>query len=177
MPDSREKMEKTLEALRKQLGTVRTGRANPDLLSRVHVDYYGSQVPLKQVASITVPESTVLALSVFDKNAVQSVEKAILSAGLNLNPQVDGTTVRIRLPELTEDRRKELVKVVKKYAEDAKVAIRNIRRDLLDELKKNKDVSEDDIKHKQTDIQKTTDHYIEKADAAAVEKEKEILHF
>lgn len=178
MHELTEKMEKTIEAMKRHLSTIRTGRANSDMLSRIVVDYYGSVVPLKQVASITIPESMTLQLNVFDKNALKSVEKAIQTSDLNVNPQVDGTTIRIRLPELTEERRKELVKLVKKQAEETKVILRNIRRDAIDDLKKQekaKTISEDDVKRNQETAQKETDRFIILVDKLAKEKEDEIM--
>jgi len=173
-----EKMEKSNETLKRQFISIRTGRANADMLSRITVDYYGSIVPLKQVASITVPESMTLQLNVFDKNSIKSVEKAILTSDLNVSPQTDGATIRIRLPELSEERRKELVKSVKKLAEDSKVILRNIRRDHIDELKKqekDKKISEDESKREQEHTQKEIDKCIGIIDQVAKEKEADIL--
>ncbi len=173
-----EKMQKTIEATRRHMATIRTGRANPDLLSRIHVDYYGSEVPLQQVASISVPEAMTLVLNVFDKGAVKAIEKAIQTSDLHLTPMTEGNLIRLRLPELTEDRRKDLVKLVKKHIEDSKVAVRNIRRDAVEDAKhqeKDKQLSTDESKHLQQDIQKLTDQYIEKLDHLAKEKEAEIL--
>ena len=170
-----DKMTKTIEALTRQFDTIRTGRANPQLLDRLMVDYYGSSVPLKQVASISVPEPMTLVLSIFDKSAVQDVEKAILSSELGLNPQTEGGTIILRIPPLTNDRRQELIKVSGKYAEDAKVALRNIRRDEIDAVKAEDGLSEDDVKKEQDDIQKATDSFSKKIDELLKEKETEIL--
>lgn len=170
-----EKMSKTIEALTRQFDTIRTGRANPQLLDRLMVDYYGSLVPLKQVASISVPEPMTLVLSIFDKSAVQDVEKAILSSELGLNPQTEGGTIILRIPPLTNDRRQELIKVSGKYAEDAKVALRNIRRDEIDAVKAEDGLSEDDVKKEQDGIQKATDSFSKKIDELLKEKETEIL--
>ncbi|MFA5879380.1 MAG: ribosome recycling factor [Candidatus Margulisiibacteriota bacterium] len=171
-------MQKTIDNLKHQLTSIRTGRANPEILSRIQVEYYGSLVPLKQVASIMVPESMTLQLNVFDKTAIKSIEKAILNSDLNVSPQVDGTTIRIRLPELTEERRKELVKVTKKIEEESKIALRNIRRDAMEELKKqekNKEISEDDAKTRGEEIQKELDKFIIQVEKLIKEKEVEIL--
>ena len=172
------RMKKTVEKTKELLATIRTGRANPDILSKLQVDYYGTKVSLQQVASVSVPESRVLMLNIFDKGAVQSVEKAITSSGINLTPLTDGTVIRLRIPELTEERRKDLVKQVKKQCEDGKVSIRNIRRDYMDTLKsqeKNKDISEDEVKILQNDAQKITDKCIEEIDKISQEKEVEIM--
>ena len=180
MSDLSERMEKTLDSARSQLATVRTGRANPDILSKIMIDYYGSMVPISQMASVSVPESMMLQVSVYDANAVKSVEKAILMSDLNLNPQVEGNVMRIRLPELTEDRRKDLVRVVRKYIEDYKVAIRNIRRDEIDVIKaqeKDKEISSDESKQEQDSIQKITNQFVAELDQLSAQKEKEILSF
>lgn len=178
MKDLEERMDKTIVALKHQFATVRTGRANPEILARVHVEYYGAMTPLQQVAHVSVPEPMVLMLNVFDRNAIKDVEKAILKSDLNLNPQVDGNIIRLRLPELTEDRRNEFVKNIKKYAEESKVALRNIRRDFLEKVKhqeKEKEVSEDDAKRKHELVQKEIDKYIEKIDGLTRDKEHEII--
>lgn len=172
------RMQKTLDNTKSSLTSIRTGRANPDLLSKVQVDYYGSHVPLQQVASISVPEPMMLQLNVFDKSAIQNVERAIMTSDLNLTPQTEGNVIRIRLPELTEQRRHDLVKVVKKHGEEGKVAIRNIRRDELDYLKeqeKEKEISEDEYKRESDVIQKVTDKYINQIDELIKHKEEEIL--
>lgn len=174
----KERMEKSVESLKQHLAGFRTGRANPDLLSKLTVTYYGSPAPLKQVANITVPENRVLQLSVFDKNLVKEVEKAIQTSDLGMNPSTDGTTIRLRLPELTEDRRKDLVKQVKKVLEEAKVSLRNIRRDAVDDLKKqekDKLIAEDECKRQQDEIQKLTDKYVSLMDQLAKDKETEIM--
>jgi ribosome recycling factor len=171
----KDKMSKAVDRLKSHFTTIRTGRANPDVLAKIQVEYYGSMVPLKQVANVTVPESMTLMLTLFDKGAVKAVEKAILSSDLGLNPAVDGTTIRLRFPDLTEDRRKELVKVIKKQAEEAKIALRNLRRDFLEDLKKNKDVPEDQAKKLQDDVQKQTDHFTKLIDQSTAEKEAEVM--
>lgn len=173
-----EKMEKVLESTRKHFGSVRTGRANPDILAHVVVEYYGSFVPLKQMASVTVPEPQLLQLNVFDAQSVKSIEKAIQTSDLNLNPQTEGTVIRLRLPDLTQDRRKELVKLVRKYAEEAKVALRNVRRSYIDELKaqeKNGEISEDDSKKSQDNAQKEIDRFSNEVDEMVKKKESEIM--
>ncbi|MFC1617265.1 ribosome recycling factor [Candidatus Margulisiibacteriota bacterium] len=174
-----ENMEKSVDSFKRQLASIRTGRANPEMLSRIQVDYYGSTVPLKQVATVTVPESTCFLLHIFDKNALKSVEKALQTSDLGVNPQVEGTAIRIKLPDLTEERRKEYIKLVKKYAEDAKVSLRNIRRDYLDHIKKqekNKELTTDDVKTEEAAIQKAIEKYSHQIDEVAKEKEKEIMH-
>ncbi len=174
--DSR--MESALSHLKSQLAGIRTGRANPGLVTHLQVDYYGAMMPLQQIANVSAPESNMLVLNVFDKSAVHAVEKAIQTSDLGLNPQTEGSVIRLRLPELTEQRRKELVKVIKSESEEAKVAIRNIRRDEIDSLKdleKEKEITEDESKREQDAIQKKTDRYIEKIDQVTREKESEIM--
>lgn len=178
MQDNQSRMEKSVEALKHQLASFRTGRANPDLLARIMVSYYGAPVPLKQVANVTVPENRVLQISVFEKNLVKEVEKAIQTSDLGLNPSVDGTIIRLRLPELTEDRRKDLVKQVKKTLEEAKVGLRNIRRDAVDAIKKqekDKVITEDTSKRNQEELQKLTDKYTAIMDHLGKDKEVEIM--
>lgn len=178
MSELKTRMEKSVEALKSTLAGFRTGRASPDLLNRLMVSYYGSMVPVKQVASISVPEPRVIMLNVFDKGCLKDVERAIMTSDLGMQPQTDGTIIRLRLPELTEERRKDLVKQVKKAVEDSKISMRNIRRDEVDAIKakeKNKEVSEDESKKKQDDAQKTTDHFIGILDSLAKDKETEIM--
>lgn len=173
-----QKMEKTIEALKKEFALIRTSRANPTVLNGVNVSYYGSPTPLNQIASISVPEAQLLVVKPFDKNILKDIEKAIQLADLNLVPQNDGTVIRIVFPALTEARRKELAKEVKGKGENNKVGIRNIRRDVIDQLKKlEKDtvISEDELKKYTDDVQKITDKYIEKIDALVKEKEKMIM--
>ena len=172
------KMTKTLESLEKELSTVRAGRANPHILDKITVDYYGTPTPLQQVANINVPEPRMIQIQPWEASLVKEIEKAILTSDLGLNPNTDGKIIRLVLPELTEERRKELVKDVKKKGEAAKVAVRNIRRDANDAFKKqNKanEVSEDELKELENDTQKITDKYIAKIDGAVEEKTKEIL--
>ena len=178
--ETREKMEKGLEALRKEQSRIRTGRASVALLDGIRVQYYGSVVPLNQVASLSVPESRLITIQPWDIKAIGDIEKAILKSELGLNPINDGKIIRINIPPLTEERRRDLVKVIKKMAEETKVALRNIRRDSnesLKGLKKDKHISEDDAFKAQEEVQKITKDYIEKADRISEEKEKEILSF
>lgn len=171
-------LEKCFEHTKGQLSAVRTGRANPSFVSNLQVEYYGSFVPLQQLANITAPESNLLLVNIFDQGAVHSVEKAITTSDLNLTPQTEGALVRLRLPELTEERRKDLVKVIRKEAEEGKIAIRNLRRDEMDRLKsqeKDKEITEDDLKRAQDLAQKTTDDFIAKIDAEVKAKESEIM--
>ena len=172
-----EKMTKTLASYEKELATIRAGRANPHILDKLSVDYYGSETPLQQVANITVPEARVIQIQPWESSLIKKIEKAILTSDLSLNPSNDGKIIRLVLPELTEERRKELVKDVKKKGEAAKVAIRNIRRDANDSFKKlsKQDVSEDEIKNLSDAVQKETDKYIKEIDAAIEKKSKEIL--
>ena len=172
-----QKMTKTLEGFETELTTIRAGRANPHILDKITVDYYGSPTPLQQVANITVPEARMIQIQPWEKKMVREIEKAIMTSDLGINPTNDGTTVRLLFPELTEDRRKELVKDVKKKGEAAKVAIRNIRRDGIDSVKKLKgsDVSEDEMKDMEDDLQKLTDKYVKEVDKAVEAKSKEVM--
>ena len=171
------KMEKTLEVLASDFGAVRAGRANAQVLDRISVEYYGTPTPLRQLASVTVEDSRTLKINVFDRSMSPAVEKAIMASDLGLNPNNDGKVIRLVLPELTEERRKELVKDVKKKGEAAKVAVRNVRRDANDAFKKltKQDVSEDEVKDLEDAVQKLTDKFIKKIDAAVEVKSKEIL--
>ena len=171
------KMTKTLESLEKELSTVRAGRANPHILDKITVDYYGAPTPLQQVANVTVPEARMIQIQPWEASLIKEIQKAILSSDLGLNPNTDGKIIRLLLPELTEERRKELVKDVKKKGEAAKVAVRNIRRDANDAYKKlaKQDVSEDEIKELEDKIQKLTDKFVKNIDKAVEEKSKEIL--
>ena len=169
--DITDKMDKTIENLGKRFATVRAGRANPSSLDGVKVDYYGSLTPLKQLATISVPEARQLLIKPFDRGSLGAIEKAILAANLGYNPGNDGETIRIIIPELTEDRRKELVKQVKAIAEDAKVSIRNIRRDGLEDLKKC-ELSEDEEKGMEKDIQDLVNEYNKKIESVLKEKEQ-----
>lgn len=171
------KMTKTLESLTKELVTIRAGRANPHILDKLTVDYYGTPTPLQQVANITVTEARMIQIQPWESSLIKEISKAILASDLNLNPNSDGKIIRLVLPELTEERRKELVKDVKKKGEAAKVAVRNVRRDANDAFKKlaKQDVSEDEIKELEDQIQKITDKFVKEIEKAVEEKSKEIL--
>ena len=172
------RMDKSIKALEKEYISIRTGRANPALLDSVHVEAYGQQMPITQVATVTCPEPRMIVVQPWDKSTLSAIEKGIQKADLSLNPANDGTLIRIQIPELTEERRKELVKVVKAKSEDSKVAIRNIRRDGNDAVKnleKDKTITEDQSKTSQDSIQKLTDKFIEKIVKLAENKEKEIM--
>jgi ribosome recycling factor len=176
--DLERRMKGAVEALRHDLSGLRTGRANTALLDPIMVEIYGSRMPLNQVATISAPEPRLLSVQVWDKSSVGPVEKAIRSAGLGLNPINDGNTLRLPIPDLTEERRRELAKLASQYAEKARIAIRNVRRDGMEALKADeakKEISEDERKRAETDVQKLTDEIIKAADEAAAEKEKEIL--
>jgi ribosome recycling factor len=176
--DLNRRMHGALEALRHDLGGLRTGRASIALLDPVHVEVYGSNMPLNQVATVSTPEARLLSVQVWDRSNVQPVEKAIRNAGLGINPIVDGQVIRLPIPELTEERRKELAKLVGQYAEKAKVAVRNVRRDGMDHLKQDErkhEISEDERKRLEHEVQKLTDDTIKEIDELAQAKEKEIL--
>lgn len=172
-----DKMKKTLGGFEAELATIRAGRANPHILDKLTVDYYGSPTPLQQVANSTVPEARMILIQPWESSLIKVIEKAILTSDLGLNPNNDGKSIRLVLPELTEERRKDLVKDVKKKGEAAKVAVRNVRRDANDAFKKlaKQDVSEDEIKDLGDKVQKLTDKYIKDIDAAVEKKSKEIL--
>ena len=172
---SKEKMDKTIENYENNLVQIRTGRANPAMLDGISIDYYGAMTPLNQVSAITVPEGRQLLIKPYDKTLVEVIERAINEANLGIHPQSDGENIRLNIPALTEESRKVLVKDVAKYAEDAKVAIRNIRRDANDSIKKDKDLTKDDIQGYQDDVQKLTDDMIKKIDEIAKVKEKELM--
>ena len=172
------KMIKTIEILKKEFSGLRTGRASVGLLEPVHIDAYGSKVPLSQVSNISVPEPRMLTVQVWDSSLISVVENAIRTSNLGLNPMTEGNLIRLPIPDLTEERRKEIVKVASKYCEDSKVAIRNIRRDAMDSIKsleKNKEISKDELFQTSEEIQKTTDKIIETIDSLFMEKEKDIL--
>ena len=191
-----EKMKKTIGNLDGELSAIRAGRANPNVLNKIMVDYYGTPTPIQQVANVSVPEARMIQIQPWEKKMVREIEKAIMTSDLGINPTNDGTTVRLLFPELTEDRRKELVKDVKKKGEGAKVAVRNIRRDANDLLKKlekgairnirrdgidsvkklkGSDVSEDEMKDMEDDLQKLTDKYVKEVDKAVESKSKEVM--
>ncbi|OIP34513.1 MAG: ribosome recycling factor [Deltaproteobacteria bacterium CG2_30_66_27] len=176
--DTSARMERSIEAFRKELGKVRTGRASFSLLDGVKVDYYGTLTPLQQVGTLSVPESRLITVTPWDTKLIGPIEKAIQASGLGLNPSSDGKTVRIPIPPLTEERRRELAKVVRKMAEDARVAVRNVRREAIEKLKgreKRKEISEDVVKRGQERIQKETDAHVKKIDDILKSKEQEIL--
>jgi ribosome recycling factor len=178
MKNTESSMLQSVEHLQQELTGIRTGKANPALLDSIKVDYYGQQVPIKQVASIGVPDARLITIQPWDKNAVQEIEKAILGSDLGLNPQNDGTIIRLPIPQLTEERRKDLVKVVHRLGEDGKVSLRNIRRSANEEIKdleKKHDISEDQMHTTQDEIQKLTNDFVKKVDEIIRAKEKEIL--
>lgn len=174
----KDKMEKCVAQLKKELATVRTGRANPLILDKITVDYYGVPTPLRQMAQVSVSEGTTLVITPFDKTIIKEIEKAIVKAELGIAPNSDGVVVRLTFPPLTQDRRKQLSKDVKAMGENAKVAIRNVRRDMTDEVKKlekSENMPEDAVKDAQNEVQKLTDKYIGIVDEVVIEKEKEVL--
>jgi ribosome recycling factor len=178
--ETRERMEKSITALNNELKRVRTGRASLSLLDGVRADYYGTQTPLNQMATLAVPESRLITIQPWDTSAIKEIEKAILKSDLGLTPTSDGKIVRISIPPLTEERRKELVKVIHKMCEESKIAVRNIRRDandLVKGLKKDGDISEDDAFKSQDNVQEITDEFTKRIDDIYKEKEKEILEF
>ena len=173
-----EKMEKAIGQLKKDFATVRTGRANPGILDKVIVEYYGAPTPIRQMAQVSVSEGTTLVISPFDKGIIKEIEKALIKAELGVAPNNDGTCIRLNFPPLTEERRKETAKDVKKFGEDTKIAIRNVRRDMVDSLKKiekDENLPEDAVKDNQDQIQKLTDKYVGIIDSLVTEKEKEVL--
>ena len=173
-----EKMKKTLGVLENQLSEIRAGRANPKVLDRIQVSYYGAMSPINQVANIMVPEARMITIQPWDASLLKEIEKEIQKSDLGINPTNDGKVIRLVFPELTEERRKELVKDIKKIAEDTKVAIRSIRRDGIEEFKtkqKNSEITEDDLKSAEDKIQKLTDKYVAEIDSACANKEKEIM--
>lgn len=178
LEDAHERMRKAVESTRHEFASVRTGRAAPSLLDRIVVDYYGAPTPLKQLASISTPEGRVLMIQAFDKSSVAAIEKAIMESDLGLTPNTDGNVIRLVIPELTEERRREMVKVAKGLAEDGRISVRNVRRDAmhhLRELKDNGDVGEDDERRAEAELQKLTDNEITQIDQLVKAKEQEIL--
>ncbi len=176
--DAESKMQKTIEAVKADFASVRAGRANASVLDRVQVEYYGSPTPLNQVASISSPDPRQLVIQPWDSSLLREIEKAILTSELGINPQNDGKVIRLTFPQLTEERRKELTKQVHKYAEGGKVAVRNIRRDVMDKIKaakKTSEITEDDAKDYEKKLQDVTDKYVKKLDELAAEKEKELM--
>lgn len=171
MTEAKEKMKKAAQNLQRELGQIRAGRANASLLDRITVNYYGAPTPLNQMASIQIPEARVLMITPFDKSILQDVEKAIMASDIGISPTNDGNVIRLVIPQLTEERRKELAKDVKKEAENAKIAIRNIRRDAIDEYKKqqkNGDITEDDLRGLEKDVQTLTDNSIKEVDLSLI---------
>lgn len=176
--DAESRMKKSLDALHTDLAKIRTGRAHPSILDHVMVDYYGSPTPIKQMANVVVEDSRTLAITPWEKNLVKAVEKAIMTADLGLNPATQGTVIRVPMPALTEERRRDLVRVVKQEGESTRVAVRNIRRDANSDFKdllKEKEISEDEARKAEDDIQKLTDKYIGQVDASLANKEKEMM--
>jgi ribosome recycling factor len=178
MDNAKVKMDKVIEGLEKEFSTIRAGRANPGVLDKIQVDYYGTMTPINAMAAISVSEARILVISPWDASALKAVEKAIMASDIGINPSNDGKSIRIVFPQLTEERRKELVKQVSKYGENAKVAVRNVRRDSVEkfkDMKKKSEITEDDLKDCEKDIQKLTDKSIEKIDEVCKAKEKEIM--
>ncbi|QED47573.1 ribosome recycling factor [Cytobacillus dafuensis] len=176
--NTKERMTKAISAYSRELASIRAGRANASLLDRITVDYYGAPTPVNQLAGISVPEARLLVIQPYDKSILGDIEKAILKSDIGLTPSNDGSIIRLSIPQLTEERRKELVKQVKKESEEAKIAVRNVRRDANDDLKKlekNGDITEDDLRGYSEDIQKLTDEQIAKIDSITKDKEKEVL--
>lgn len=176
--EAEQHMDKSLEVLHRELGTIRTGRANPSIVEHLQVDYYGSPTPLLQLAAITSPDPRQLLIQPYDRGAIGNIEKAIRSSDLGLNPANEGTLIRIAIPQLTEERRRDMVKLVRKRTEEAKVSIRNVRRDEMDRLKrlrKDKEISEDEASVVEEDLQKLTDRYIKQAEGIGQAKETELL--
>ena len=177
-PEIEGKMQNTLSALETEFGTIRAGRANPAVLDKIRVDYYGTPTPINQMAAVSVPEPRILMIAPWDVSQIKSIEKAIQTSELGINPQNDGKAIRLVIPPLTEERRKEIVKTLHKYAEEAKVSVRNVRRDAIEDFKKQQkasEITEDDYKICEKDIQELTDNYIEKISRVLEVKEKEIL--
>ncbi len=173
-----EKMDKTIQSLKKDISTLRTGRANTNMLDTIKVDVYGQQLPIEQLATVSVPEARLISIQVWDKGNINIIEAAIQKSELGINPQIDGQIIRLRIPDLTEERRKELIKILKNMGEKGKIAIRNIRREGNEELKKKlkeKNISEDQMKSSEKNIQKLTDDYIQNIEKILADKEKEII--
>lgn len=178
LKDGEEKMQNAVQAARRELASIRTGRANPSLLDRITIDYYGTPTPLNQMASVSVPEARLLLVQPWDKSAVKEVEKAIMSSDLGLTPNSDGTVIRIQIPQLTEERRRDLARVARQEAEDKRVAVRNVRRDAneaLKQLERDGTISEDDERRAQAQVQELTDRYVAEIDEMLAAKEQEIL--
>ena len=175
---AKEKMEKCLASLNHEFSTIRAGRANPAVLDKIQVDYYGAPTPINAMAAVSVAEARILVITPWDATSLKSIEKAILASDIGITPTNDGKALRIVFPQLTEERRKELVKQIKNYGEEAKVTVRNIRRDAMDKykaMKKNSEITEDDLKTCEKNVQDVTDKYVEKIDVCCADKEKEIM--
>jgi ribosome recycling factor len=173
-----EKMKKAIDSLQENLSTIRAGRANPAILNKINVEYYGVPTPISQVASISVPEARMIVIQPWDANILKDLEKEIIKADIGIMPNNDGKVIRLNFPELTEDRRKEIVKNVKKLGEDSKIVIRNIRRDAIDfakNLKKNNEISEDELSSEEDNVQKITDKFVTEIDNIISAKEKEVM--
>ena len=173
-----EKMEKAINVFSEKLSEVRAGRANPAILNKIRIDYYGTQTPINQVAAISVPEARLIVIQPWDASILKEIEKAILASDIGINPNNDGKVIRLAFPELNEERRKELVKEIKKMGEETKVAVRNARREGIDNAKsmqKNGDITEDELKQAENEIQKMTDKYVEEVDKVLEKKEKEVM--
>lgn len=178
MNQTEERMQKTVKRLEHEFTTIRAGRANPGVLEKVTVDYYGAPTPIQQMAAVSVSEARVLVIQPWDKTTLKSIERAIMASDIGINPTNDGNVIRLVFPQLTEDRRKELCKNVRKLGEEAKVAVRNIRRDVIERLKAQKkasELTEDDVKDGEKDVQKLTDKYVKEVDKVVSDKEKEIM--
>ena len=178
LADARERMAKSVESIRHEFGSVRTGRASPALLDRITVDYYGASTPLKQLATITAPEARLLTIQPYDKSSIKAIERAILESDIGLTPSNDGNLIRLSVPELTEERRKQLVRVVRQIAEEGRVAIRNVRRDVMHDLRELKEAGEagsDDEHRAEQELQKVTDARVKELDELLKHKEEEIL--
>lgn len=178
LSDLEAQMQKSVEATQRSFNTLRTGRANASILDRVMVDYYGAATPLKSLANINTPDASTITIQPFDRGSMNDIEKAIMMSDIGINPNNDGSTIRLNVPQLTNDRRKELVKIASKYAEEGKVAVRNLRRDAIDEVKKlekSAELSEDEARDQQDSIQKLTDKYVKRMDEILADKEKDIM--
>jgi ribosome recycling factor len=178
LSETSKKMGKAIDAMKRELATIRTGRATPAIVDHIKVDYYGVPTPLNQIATISIPEARLLLIQPWDRQALSSMEKAILKSDLGLNPSNDGNMIRLRIPQLTEERRRELIKVVRKRVEEGRVALRNVRRSALEEirgLERKKDISQDELKHAQGKLQELTDSFIEEVDRVGSDKEAELL--
>ncbi|HYR61650.1 MAG TPA: ribosome recycling factor [Actinomycetota bacterium] len=176
--EAEDKMNKAVHSTREELAVIRTGRASPRLVEHLHVEYYGSKVPLNQIAGISVPEARQLVISPYDRNALSHIEKAILASDLGINPSNDGTIIRLSFPPLTQDRRKELIKVARERAEEGRVAVRNVRRHAKDDMErreKDGEMTEDDLRRMEKDLQRVTDHFVAEIDEVLAAKERELL--